>query len=172
MMNNYPDINDRIWCKAKPGIFFLTLITSKRSCLFGSIQNDSLKLSYIGEIVREEWLKSFYIRDEMFCDAWVMMPNHIHGIIRIEKSKTYFENKPLQNPGKAYRPPRSIPSFVGCFKSAAIKHIWSQMNSLTYPIWEKGYISHPVSGSESLETFSQYINTNPATWKHDCYYMQ
>ena len=52
--------------------------------MFGRIIDKEMYLSAYGQIVEEEWNKSFEIRSELFCDAFVIMPNHIHAILRIE----------------------------------------------------------------------------------------
>ena len=86
-----------ILTKPKLGVFILKYIVLYKQyktnyiteylhhkCLFGSIVDKEMYLSAYGQIVAEEWNKSFEIRQELFCDAFVIMPNHIHAILRIE----------------------------------------------------------------------------------------
>jgi len=82
------------WDYSQNGVYFITICTAGRECLFGDIIVEtydvethgraSLRLSAIGQIVNHEWDKSFEIRSELFCDAFIIMPNHIHAILRIE----------------------------------------------------------------------------------------
>jgi len=68
------------------GVYFVTLVTQGRACLFGTILDANLTLSSTGEIVAACWQRlpgSFPIR----LDAWVIMPNHFHGIIVISPSR-------------------------------------------------------------------------------------
>lgn len=67
------------------GSYFLTIVTHNRECLFGQIKNGCIKLNDFGEIISEEWNKSTNIRKEMLFkqDEFVIMPNHIHGIVHI-----------------------------------------------------------------------------------------
>jgi REP element-mobilizing transposase RayT len=75
------------WDYSNVGSYFITICTADRKLILGEISNKEMHLSPIGEIVFEEWNKSFEIRKELFCDIFVIMPNHIHAILRIEKSR-------------------------------------------------------------------------------------
>ena len=65
------------------GTYFVTLCTYNRECLFGEVVDGEMHLNELGQIVHEEWLRSADIRPEMVLDAFVVMPNHLHGIIII-----------------------------------------------------------------------------------------
>jgi len=67
-----------------PGVYFITINTDAQIHWFGSIEKGKIKLSLIGEMVREEWIKSESIRDNIQLDEYKIMSNHIHGIIIIE----------------------------------------------------------------------------------------
>jgi len=72
------------WDYSSNGYYFITVCTKNRDCLFGNIVNGEMILSDIGKIVKTEWIKSFEIRAELFCDEYCIIPNHIHGIIIID----------------------------------------------------------------------------------------
>jgi putative transposase len=67
---------------SQPGAYFITLVTYHRDCLFGSVVDGKMQLSALGEIVRDEWMRSIGIRKEirLNTDEFVVMPNHLHGI--------------------------------------------------------------------------------------------
>ena len=67
------------------GAYFVTICTWKHECLFGEVVEGEMRLSALGQIVREEWVKSSDIRKEirLFEDEFVIMPNHVHGIVWI-----------------------------------------------------------------------------------------
>lgn len=67
-----------------PGTYFITICTAYRECSLGIIERDRIQLSKFGKIVLQEWEKSFVIREELSCDIVVIMPNHIHAILRIK----------------------------------------------------------------------------------------
>lgn len=72
------------WDYSSEGLYFITINVVHHECLFGTIIDKEMHLSAYGQIAAEEWDKSFEIRTELFCDAFVIMPNHIHAILRIE----------------------------------------------------------------------------------------
>ena len=65
------------------GLYFVTICTYQRQCLFGAVVNGAMRLNDLGRIVATEWVRSAEIRREIECDEWVVMPNHVHGIVRI-----------------------------------------------------------------------------------------
>jgi REP element-mobilizing transposase RayT len=69
------------------GIYFITILTKNREHFFGEIANNKMRLSKLGEVVKEEWLISEKLRKHIFLDAWVIMPNHFHGIVIIDYSR-------------------------------------------------------------------------------------
>lgn len=79
-----PSARWQSWDYSSEGLYFITINTVHHECLFGSIVDKEMHLSAYGQIVAEEWNKSFEIRTGLFCDAFVIMPNHIHAILRIE----------------------------------------------------------------------------------------
>lgn len=71
------------WNYSKPGYYFITVCTHDRHHIFGSIDTSGMYLNEFGNIVQEEWDASFEIRSELEPDAFVIMPNHIHAIVRV-----------------------------------------------------------------------------------------
>jgi REP element-mobilizing transposase RayT len=69
---------------AGAGAYFATICTHGRECLFGEAADEVVRLNDFGGIVQEEWLRSAEIRNEIFLDEFIVMPNHIHGIIIID----------------------------------------------------------------------------------------
>ena len=68
---------------AQEGAYFVTICTRNRECVFGHIADGGMTLNHIGDIVRHEWLRSASIRREIHPDTFVIMPNHLHGIVFI-----------------------------------------------------------------------------------------
>ncbi len=66
-----------------PGSYFITICTDKRKSLFGEIVEGQMRRNHFGEIAPEEWFRSARIRKEIQLDAWVVMPNRVHGIVMI-----------------------------------------------------------------------------------------
>jgi hypothetical protein len=68
---------------AAPGSFYVTICTHRRRCLFGDVINGEMHRNSLGTIVHEEWLRSQVIRPEIELDEFIVMPNHLHGIIHM-----------------------------------------------------------------------------------------
>ncbi len=77
---------------SKSGLYFLTICTKDKELLFALIENDEMILNEYGKIVREEWLKSREIRKEIELDKFIIMPNHIHGIVFLKSKKSLCNN--------------------------------------------------------------------------------
>lgn len=147
------------------GAYFITLCTFQRQCLFGRITDGTMQLNESGQIVAEEWRQSSIIRQEIEFDQWVIMPNHLHGIVLINPTHPVRAHgrAPLQT-GVSYRRPRSLSSFISGFKSATTKKINTARNSASTPVWQRNYYDHIIRNEQSLERVQQYIQNNPATW--------
>jgi len=68
---------------SQPGAYFITIVTHNRQCLFGNIVDGEMMLNEFGVLVKNEWLKTGIIRPNIVIDAFVVMPNHLHGILII-----------------------------------------------------------------------------------------
>src|SRR5258706_12910393 len=126
MMTTFPDGKHRRSIRlqdydyALAGAYFITIVAKDRQCLFGEIVDGQIQLNDCGQIVQDEWEKSAQIRQEIELDAFVVMPNHIHGIVVITlETGRATGRSPLQSgPAK-----RSLGAFVAGFKSVVTKRI-------------------------------------------------
>jgi REP element-mobilizing transposase RayT len=167
------------WDYSADGLYFITVCTAHRKCLFGTIVNVQMNISPIGQIVLQEWEKSFDIRAELFCDAFVLMPNHLHAILRIDNgggsSVGAHGRAPLpseqsesnKKTGVAYRVPKSISSFMAGFKSSATKYINEYRKTPTLPVWQSRFHDHIIRNEQEYERIALYIKNNPANWQED-----
>jgi REP element-mobilizing transposase RayT len=71
------------WDYSRDGYYFVTICTQDKKCFFGDVIDEKVQLSAIGEIVADEWQKTPQIRKNVSLDTWIIMPNHVHGIIVI-----------------------------------------------------------------------------------------
>ncbi|NET60864.1 MAG: hypothetical protein F6K47_33430 [Symploca sp. SIO2E6] len=68
---------------SQSGAYFVTICSNDRQCWFGEILNSQMCLNQLGKIVAQGWLRTPKIRPEVILDEWIIMPNHLHGIIII-----------------------------------------------------------------------------------------
>ena len=116
---------------SQSGAYFVTICTYKKQCWFGEIRNSKMILNQIGKIVAQEWLKSSEIRQEIELDQWVIMPNHLHGIVIIHNDLKIGDHEDkcdrniVDDKGASLAPlqrkPRSLSSFIVGFKSSVTK---------------------------------------------------
>jgi REP element-mobilizing transposase RayT len=169
---------------SREGLYFITICTQNRECLFGEIGNGEMMLNEYGEIVKTEWLKSVEIRAEIEIHAYCIMPNHFHAIAEIvavggtdvganairpndNGIRPNIEICPNINGGVCHTPLRSPSRTVGAlvrgFKSSVTKQIG-------FSIWQRNYYEHIIRNEKSYFTISEYIINNPAKWETDKLY--
>jgi REP element-mobilizing transposase RayT len=103
-------------------------------------------LSGLGNVVAEEWLEMAHRRPFLQLDAWIVMPNHFHGILNIDR------------PG-ACEGPRQLGEAIGHFKGACSSRIW-ESGHLDFA-WQPRFFDQIVSDEETLLKFRRYILENP-----------
>src|SRR5262245_24013934 len=92
-------------CYAAPGVYFITIVTAGRQSVFGKLTASGMKLSEAGEVVGESWARSALIRSEIELDAFTVMPDHIHGIVRVTHRQPPRAQTPFGRPdGRSVMP--------------------------------------------------------------------
>jgi len=144
------------------GAFFVTICTTNRECTLGEIVDGLVRLKPVGEIVAEEWIRSSTLRAEVNLDEWVVMPNHLHGILHLE---------PVPNTAAVHSPlprrPGSLGSVVGGFKSAVTTRVNTIQDTPGRPVWQRGYHEHVIRTERELRAIREYIADNPRRWGED-----
>ena len=161
------------------GAYFVTICTAHRKMLFGDVVNHQMVLNEAGRIVADEWLRSSRIRAEVELDAWVVMPNHIHGIVTITDIGSGNQRRVCSPrcgcvPGRGDRPvaptgtgPRSLGAMMAGFKAAAARRINAVHGTPGAPVWQRNYYEHVIRYEAMLNRIRQYIEENPARWAED-----
>ncbi len=159
----------------QPGGYFVTIVTYHRDLLFGEIMNEEMQLNDHGKILDECWRTILDHFHNVELGAYVVMPNHIHGIIVIKESITTI-NSPLTVGARHVSPlpqpsnPRgfkrgSVGTIVGSFKSAVSKRIGREHNAVG--IWQRNYYEHVIRNHEDWDRIHRYIESNPSLWAED-----
>jgi putative transposase len=158
----------------QPGAYFVTICTQERACRFGKMVNGEMRSNALGKIVCEEWFKSADVRPNVALhrDEFVLMPNHIHGIIWIVSDDDVATVGATRRGAPTTTPPRgpasdSVGAIIGQFKSAATKRINAQRGTPGAPVWQRNYYEHIIRDEESLNRIRQYILDNPRRWAYD-----
>ncbi len=157
---------------ASNGYYFVTICTYDKQQLFGEIRRGTACcalciLNEYGNIVNDEWIKSGYIRNEIELDEFVIMPNHIHGVIIINDLGTA-RRAPTGQFGLSVS--GSLPTIIRAVKSASTKRINELRNFPGQKLWQRNYYEHVIRDEKDLNRIRKYIKDNPAKWEDDEYY--
>lgn len=150
---------------SQPGAYFVTMVTHQRLNLFGDVINDEAILNNFGRIVEEEWLKSAEIRREIEMDQYVIMPNHVHGVIILNQLWAT-RRSPLQTSARGPSK-RSLGAFVAGFKLATTKRIDKLGRPYGGRVWQRNYYEHVIRNEKALNKIREYILQNPLKWALD-----
>jgi putative transposase len=162
----------------RQGAYFTTICTHKRECVLGDIVEDQMVLSSAGRIVEECWLAIPEHFPQVDLDAFVVMPNHLHGILILagrEDNGTMRKAMEAAMGGTIYRAPTgrqehfrqpvagSIPTIVRTFKAAV-----SRKADLASGFgWQRNYYEHIIRSEGDLSRIREYIVNNPLRWETD-----
>jgi len=147
---------------AQGGAYFVTICAYDRRCVFGRVIDGQAQVNEIGAIIEEEWFRSPIVR-KIVLDAFVVMPNHVHGIVFMDSvGATGRSPAPRSGPGRG-----SLGSFVGNFKAATTRRIRALSLTPDKPVWQRNYYEHIIRDDKSLDAIREYIENNPANWATD-----
>jgi REP element-mobilizing transposase RayT len=158
------------------GAYFVTICTHQRACMFGEITDiGEMVLNAPGQIVEDEWLQTALLRPSLELDAFVIMPNHIHGILVINdmggvvgaRRALPLQERPSSEVTFGKPAARSLGIIVGAFKSAVSKRINEWRNAPGMPIWQRNFHEKIIRNESMLNALRQYVENNPANWAFD-----
>lgn len=125
--------------------YFITICANKKSKVFGEPQ----KLNIYGKIAEEGFLKISEHFENVYIDKFVIMPNHVHAIVVVEKST-------------------NLTTVIGQYKSFVTRKIHEHQPNLV--VWQRSFHDHIIRNKKSYEKIWNYIDTNPMKWSEDCFF--
>jgi len=154
------------WDYSSDGYYFITICTKGRKCIFGEIRNGIMGLNELGVVAWEQWLKTAKLRKNIILDEFIVMPNHIHGIIIIDNASVETHcNASLQNNNKFGPQHNNLASIVRGYKSA-VKLTANKMGFCDFA-WQPSYYDRIIDSEEGLNHIREYIRFNPEKWEID-----
>jgi putative transposase len=142
-------------------MYFVTICTWQRECLFGEIIDRAMKLNEYGDVVANCWIQLINHYSHIKLDAHIIMPNHMHGIINIAGS-VGAGLKPAPTTGR-----HDLPEIVRALKTFSSRQINILRDSPGVPVWQRNYFERVIRNEKELYTIRKYIQMNPLQWDSD-----
>ena len=163
------------WDYGCNAMYFVTICTAHRECYFGNITDGKMELSEIGEIAHRYWTEIPNHFPFVELGEFVVMPNHVHGIIIIDKPEYEFGDvppppapSPPQNYGNTFGPQsQNLASIIRGYKTGVKKH--ATLNRIDFA-WQSRFHDHIIRNDVSFQRISEYIQNNPSNWADDKLY--
>jgi putative transposase len=176
---------------AQPGAYFVTICVRERECALGDVKDGKMALSDAGHIVQACWddLPTHYPHVEL--DAFIVMPNHVHGVIVLVDDTTVVgaglrpaptgpaptgpaptgpaptEPAPTEPAPTAVAKRHGLPEIVRAFKSFSARRINKMRDTADTSFWQRGFYERVVRSERELGAIRQYIIDNPLKWELD-----
>lgn len=154
---------------SRPGAYFVTICVKDHTHLFGSIQNSIMRENEFWKIVRECWdvLPRHYPSVKL--DAFVIMPDHIHGIVVIVDDGNTVGAGLKPAPTNTTNTPKrhGLPEIIRALKTFSARRINEICKSSGIPVWQRNYYEHIIRTEPALRQIRRYIEENPANWRKD-----
>lgn len=181
------------WDYTNQGYYFITICTRYKYPYFGNINNGKNVLSNIGKIADKCWRDISLHFNNVILDEYIVMPNHMHGIVRIvnknciDSSVETCHGMSLQNTTKdgmslqyninnqnrkqynKFSKPisKSIPMIINHYKGACTREINKLPNQSRFFHWQPRYYDRVIRNDYQLNKIRQYIQNNPKNWRKD-----
>lgn len=165
------------------GAYFVTICTQNRDCLLGEVVKGIMGANDAGQMIQSVWDELPQHYPGVDVDAFVVMPNHVHGIILLTAdSKSNIGAGPCACPGneqpdstgqpRGVAPTMSLMNVVHRFKSlttARYRQGVVQRRWQPFPgrLWQRNYYEHIIRHEEALDRAREYIVLNPLMWHLD-----
>ena len=162
---------------SQPGAYYVTIVTWQRDCLFGEVVNREMVLNKFGLVAKQEWERLTKRFPKIELGSFIIMPNHMHGIIVITDGRgtagrSTVEVIPIprraptqegfQKPVKG-----SVPTMIRSYKSAVAYRINLMRQLQGVPVWQRNYWEHIIRNQQDLQNKTDYIEANPMLWDQD-----
>jgi putative transposase len=163
-----------------PGAYFVTLLSFRRICMFGEIEDGVVRQKEIGELISNCWRRIPSHFDNTSLDEFVLMPNHLHGIIFIKDSlgqgEAFADDESLQSELNSANAsplrqigtqPGSLGAIIQNFKSVSTRLVNKEYFEPGMRLWQKNYYERIIRNERELNAIRQYIRDNPLYWEMD-----
>ena len=169
---------------SQPGVYFVTMMTQGREYLFGIIEHDEMILNEAGTMIAKWWRELPNKFPAIELGAFVVMPNHFHGIIQIvgadqrvcpgeeESQRGGHAGSPQQADPPQQRLKAPLSQMIQWFKTMTTNEYIRGVKSLGWrpfagKLWQRDYYEHIIRNESEWDRIHRYIEANPVRWKAD-----
>jgi len=151
------------WDYGSNAAYFVTICINDRTPDFGQVVNGEMILTPLGQVAAECWEAIPDHFPFVVLDAFVIMPNHVHGILIIDKPEGDIGNGPNRFGPQS----RNLGSIVRGYKIGVTKY--ARQHNLPFK-WQARYHDHVIRNAGEYKRIRKYIHENPQKWDEDRYY--
>jgi putative transposase len=174
-----PSARAQWWDYGNNAAYFVTICTKDRENFFGSISESQFIASPLGEMALACWLEIPQQFSFVHLDVQVIMPNHVHGILIIDKPETTVETRFIASPLPDATAPGGfagnknpmlndhLPRIIRWYKGRTSFELRKTHADFA---WQPRYHEHIIRNEKSYEHIRHYIVNNPALWQEDLFY--
>lgn len=170
------------WDYTACAAYFVTLCTCRRQCIFGEVVAGRMFLNEWGRIVQKEWIRSEEIHHEVSLGAYIVMPNHLHAIVLMNRATSRLTATRLgfhsdrQHVGRSTsiriewpqrRKSQSLGSLIAGFKASVTRRINQTRRLPGDKVWQRNYWERILRSRQEYKAAERYIRDNPAVWYRD-----
>ncbi len=146
---------------SQDNLYYITSCVKDRVCCFGTVADKKMICNDFGRIAESQWNWLFLQYPYLICHAFVVMPNHIHGIIEINRSSVGTGRDLSLQDIKI----KSLSEIMGAYKTTVSKLIHNA--GLKTFQWQRSFHDHIIRDDGSYQRIFDYIRDNPAKWDDD-----
>lgn len=158
---------------SRPGLYFITIVCQNRIRRFGHVKNGEMILNDNGLIAHKEWARLSQRFPNIEIDTYQIMPDHMHGIIKIVGAALVVAQDDQFVIGKnrslaEVNPAPTISAIIGAYKSIvanACLKIYKSNNKIMGKLWQRNYYEHIIRNPMAHNNISRYIVNNPKEWR-------
>ena len=149
------------WDYAQDAVYFVTTCTQHRERLFGHVEDQQMILNEYGRCVESAWLELARRFPSVDLDVFVIMPDHMHGIIALKNSGTTLTAVGAGSP----RPAPTLGNAMAYFKYMATRYINEIRVREGAPVFQRGYHERIIRDDSEWNRISIYVQENPEKWQ-------
>ena len=150
-------------------IYAVTICAFERRCVFGDIRNGAMTQNECGQIAADEWQGLVAHYPGIVIDEFVIMPNHVHGIIVVTDNPASTADMASHVPTRVFGSPqaRTLSSIVGNYKSGVTRCIREMLRDRHFLVWQPRFYDHIIRDEHDLGFHREFIRNNPMQWQFD-----